>query len=325
MTSTKANRPLSGAPSAEEEPQVLVTRGGKGRAPRLIGRKRISYTPFAVPGFIAYGGLVLVPLALSFYYSFTNRNLLYPGEKFVGLDNYIRLFGDDQFLGSFGFTTVLTITTLVMVNAVGLAIAVLLNKVGRFFFAMRMIFFIPVALSGVIVAFLWSSILTDQGLLNSAIRSLGFEHFTFSWLGTPLSAQASVIVVTSWQALGLCIVIYLAGLQTIPRELLESSRIDGCSRASSFRHVTWPLLAPSLTVNSTLLLINGFKSYDIPFVLTGTGPGGATSTVATEVIRVGFNLNRAGVASAMAIVMLVAVAAITFLVVSVLQRREVAA
>ncbi|MBG6055324.1 multiple sugar transport system permease protein [Salinibacterium sp. CAN_S4] len=270
-----------------------------------------------------YGGLVLVPLVLSFFYSFTDRSLLRPDASFVGFDNYLRLLSDPSFLGTFGFTSVLTVVNLVLVNAVGLMVAVLLDKVGRVFFAVRMAFFVPVALSGVIVAFIWSRILTDNGVLNSTLRALGLGDLAQSWLGTSFTAQASVVVVTAWQALGLCIVVYLAGLQTVPRELLDSARIDGCGPVGSFANVTWPLLAPSLTINATLLLINGFKTYDIPVVMTGTGPGGATSTVATEVIRVGFSLNRVGLASAMAIIMLAVVAFITVVIVGLLQRREV--
>ena len=282
-----------------------------------------SRLPFAIPGVLIYALLVLVPLALSLYYSFTNRSLLFPDSKLVGVDNYLRLLTDPTFLGSFGFTAVLTVATFVGVNVVGLAIALLLNKVGRFFFAMRMIFFIPIALSGVIIAFIWSRILTDNGLLNGFLISIGLKDLTQSWLGTPLNAQGSVIIVTGWQALGLCVVVYLAGLQTISRELIDASHIDGCGPIMSFRSVTWPLLAPSLTINATLLLINGFKTYDIPVVLTGTGPAGATSTVATEVIRVGFNLNRVGLASAMAVIMLIVVASVTAIVVAILQKREV--
>lgn len=290
------------------------------RRRRAVFPKRLG---FAVPGSVLYASLVLTPLVLSVYFSFTNRNLLYPDEKFVGIDNYTRLFGDSQFLETFGFTLTLTFVTLVVVNVLGLAIAVLLDRVGRLFFALRMVFFIPVALSGVIIAFLWSTILTDDGLLNSFLRANGLENFAISWLGAPLSAQASVIIVSAWQSLSLCIVVYLAGLQTVPANLVDAAKIDGCGRVGLFRHVTWPMLAPSLTINSTLLLISGFKSYDIPVVLTGTGPGHATSTIATEVIRVGFSLTRAGLASAMAIVMLVVVATVTLLVVALLQRREV--
>ena len=282
-----------------------------------------SLLPFAAPGFVVYLALVLVPLGLSVVYSFTNRNLLFPDAKFVGLDNYIRLLSDSTFLSSFGFTAALTFGTLIGVNALSLGVALLLDKMNRVYFAMRTVFFIPVALSGVIVAFIWSRILTDNGVLNSLLRDLGLEQFALSWLGSPVTAQGSVIFVTGWQAMGLAVVVYLAALQTVPKDLLDAARIDGAGWVLSLRNVTWPLIAPALTINTTLLLINGFKSFDIPTVLTGNGPGGATSTVATEVIRVGFTLNRAGLASAMAVVLLLVVASVTAVVVGQLQKREV--
>lgn len=309
-------------------PEGQSNRGGvavlpMGGQPRRRWLRLPHRLGFAVPGIFIYAALVLTPLILSLYFSLTNRNLLYPEAKFVGVDNYVRLFGDSQFLETFGFTLTLTAVTLIVVNVVGLGIAVLLDRVGRLFFTLRMVFFIPVALSGVIIAFLWSTILTDNGLLNSFLRANGLGGFAISWLGAPLSAQASVIIVSAWQSLSLCIVVYLAGLQTVPSSLIDAAKIDGCGRVRSFRHITWPILAPSLTINSTLLLINGFKSYDIPVVLTGTGPGHATSTIATEIIRVGFSLTRAGQASAMAIVMVLVAAAVTLVVVALLQRREV--
>lgn len=289
---------------------------------RRGGTASLVRNAMAVPALLVYTVLVLAPLALSFYYSFTNRNLLYPSEKLVGFENYFRLFSNDRFVQTFTFTSVLTLITVVLVNAVGLGVALLLNRSTWMNRVLRAAYFVPVALSGVIVAFIWSTILTDNGLLNSFLESVSLGALVHSWLGDPVTAQGSVILVTSWQAVGLCVVIYLTGLQTVPSDLLDAARIDGCSSLASFRHVTWPLLAPSLTINTTLLLINGFKVYDIPVVLTGTGPGGATTTVATEVIRVGFNLNRVGTASAMAMVMLVVVSVVTFVVISLLRRRE---
>ncbi|SCF25935.1 carbohydrate ABC transporter permease [Micromonospora mirobrigensis] len=291
--------------------------------PQRPTRRRPRLLPFAVPATAIYLLMVLIPMVLSFYYSFTDRSLLYPGADFVGVDNYRRLLTDPAFLRPFGFTTVLTIAMLVLPNAAGLAVAMLLDRVGRFVFALRLVFFVPAVLSGVIVAFLWSTILTDDGLLNHLLGTVGLDGLRTSWLGQPRSAQTSVVLVSAWQAVALCVVVYLAGLQTIPRELYDAARIDGAGAWQAFRRVTWPLLAPALTINSTLLLINGFKTYDIPVVLNGTGPAGATRTIATEVIRVGFTVNRAGLASAMAVVMLVVVGAIAAITLKLLQRREV--
>ena len=292
-----------------------------------LRRNFVSYFPkrlaFAIPGTAIYGSFVLCPLILSFYFSITNISLLYPHSHYVGFANYLRLFSDSQFLHTFGFTIFLTTVSLFSVNAFGLCIALMLNKVGRLFFSLRMLFFIPVALSGAIVAFLWSTILTDNGILNTMLRHFGLGSMAGHWLGEQTAAQGSIILVSSWQSVSLCVVVYLAGLQTIPKDYLDASRIDGCGSILTFRHIVWPLLASSLTINSTLLLINGFKSYDIPVVLTATGPGHATSTVATEVIRVGFSLNRVGLASAMAVIMVVFVASVTITVAIFLQRREV--
>jgi multiple sugar transport system permease protein len=315
---TQAARPVSWA--ALKDRFSTDSKGGGGRKRRIA---HPSLLPFAVPGFVIYAALVLVPLGLSIVYSFTNRNLLFPKAEFVGLANYVRLLSDSSFLSSFAFTVALTFGTLIGVNTFSLAVALLLDKMNRAYFAMRTVFFIPVALSGVIVAFIWSRILTDNGVLNSLLRDLGLEQLALSWLGSPVTAQGSVIFVTGWQAMGLAVVVYLAALQTVPKDLLDAARIDGAGWVLSFGNVTWPMIAPALTINTTLLLINGFKSFDIPTVLTGTGPGGATATVATEVIRVGFTLNRAGLASAMAVVLLLVVATVTSVIVGRLQKREV--
>ena len=126
---------------------------------------------FAIPGVLFYLALVIIPLALSFYYSFTDKNLLNPTQDFVGVANYVKLMSDETFLRSFLFTFVLTVVTFVCVNALSLVVALLLDHVGRLFFAMRTTFFIPVALSGVIIAFVWSTILTDNGLLNTSLKA----------------------------------------------------------------------------------------------------------------------------------------------------------
>ena len=127
-----------------------------------------------------YGVLVLAPLDLSLSSSFTNCNLLFPPAEFVGLNSFIRLFADATFLSSFAFNAGLTVLTLSRVNAFALAVALLLDKINRAYFVMRTVFFIPVALSGVIVAFIWSRVLTDNGVLNILLRSLGFEQIALS-------------------------------------------------------------------------------------------------------------------------------------------------
>lgn len=278
---------------------LTVRRPRRLRAPGHAGSAML-----AAPALLAYGFAVLVPLALAVYYSLTDYNLLTSTGPFVGLDNYATVLTDRAFWSAFGFTIVLTLVSIVVANTGGVALAMLLNRPRRTFNALRTIAFIPSVLSGVVLAYIWSTILTDQGVLNTLLRDLGLGSLTSSWLGTQLGAQVSVIAVSTWPAIGFATVMYLAGLQAIPRELLEAAAVDGATPGRTFRAVTWPLLRPALFVTTTMMTIGGIKSYDISVVLTGGGPARATDTPAFQILRRGLNENQAGIANAEAIVLL---------------------
>jgi multiple sugar transport system permease protein len=144
------------------------------------------------------------------------------------------------------------------------------------------------------------------------------------WLSDPDLALYSLSSVICWQTLGFCVVVYLAGLQGVPAELQEAAAIDGAGAVRRFREVTWPLLAPALTINTVVLLISAFKIFDHVQVITNGGPGtGTTATIAFTVLQTGFVSNRQGYASAMAVLMLIIIAIASALVLKILQRREV--
>lgn len=278
---------------------------------------------FGAPGLLFYACFVFAPLVLSVGYSFTNADAFGPDTKFTGFHNYLRLFQDPDFLMQLRVTTVLTFIIVLVPNLGGLAIAVLLNRQGRLYRALRTVFFVPVVLSSVVVSVVWQAMLTDGGLLDTVLKSLGVEHPP-GWLSDPSIALYSVGSIASWQLLGFCTVVYLAGLQGVPDDLLEAAAIDGAGRWTRFRRVTWPMLAPALTINTVMLLITGFKTYDFVQVITHGGPGsGTTATVAYGVIQTGFTENKTGLASAMAVVMLLIVAAVSSVALRLLQRREV--
>jgi multiple sugar transport system permease protein len=278
---------------------------------------------FALPGLIAYVAFVLVPIGMTGYYSLTNRNPFNPPTKWVGLRNYAELSGDADFLRALQNTVVVTVIVTVLANVAGLLIAQLLDRPTKLYVALRSVFFTPVVLSSVVVSVIWQAILTDDGLLNSALRGLGVTHPP-GWLSDPDIALYTIAWIITWQMIGFCVVVYLAGLQSVPRELHEQAMIDGCGPVQRFRAVTWPMLAPALTINTIMLLITGFKAYDQIQVITNGGPGiGSTTTIAFEVVRTSFTGNRIGYSSAMATVMLVLVAAISVVVLRMLQRREV--
>lgn len=293
------------------------------RRRRPVGPRIWHFTSFAAPGVLVYLCFVLAPIVVSVGYSLTNYNPFNPPVKYVGLENYRLLFQDEQFLTALRVTTILTVIVVIVPNVLGLAVALLLDKQGWLYNALRSVFFTPVILSSVVVSVIWSRLLDSEGPLNDFLRAVGVEHPP-GWLSDPSIALYSVASIISWQMLGFCVVVYLAGLQGVPVELMEAAAIDGASPVRRFRAVTWPMLAPALTVNTVVLLISAFKAYDYIKVITNGGPGsGTTATIAFNVLQTGFDANHGGYASAMAILMLLIVAVITAITLRFLQRREI--
>jgi multiple sugar transport system permease protein len=286
-------------------------------------RKLWHFLSFGGPAVTVYVCFVLLPILVSFGYSLTNYNPFNPPSKYVGLRNYRLLFQDQEFLTALRVTTILTVIVVVVPNVLGLGIAVLLDRPGWLYNALRSVFFVPVVLSSVVVSVIWTRLLDNNGLLNQTLRGIGI-HDPPGWLSDPHYALYSLAGVISWQVLGFCVVVYLAGLQAVPVELMEAASIDGAGPIRRFRHVAWPLLAPSLTVNTVILLISAFKVFDQVQVITHGGPGtGTTATIAYTVLDEAFVSNRAGYASAEAIVMLVIIAVASAVALKLLQRREV--
>ena len=274
-------------------------------------------------GVFIYFLMTILPLFMAFSFSFTNQNILYKTSEFVDIQNYVDLFSDKNFTRSLFFTARLSIFVTLAANLGGLLVALMLNHPGRYYTVLRTIFFIPQVLSAVIVSFIWKIILVDRGLLNIVLNQLGLVEKNIHWLGDPDIAFYSVVLVVTWQLIGFCTVIYLASLQGIPKDLLEAAQIDGANRWQRFRNVTWPLLAPGVTINMVLLLIITFKLYDQVAVLTGGGPGFRTETLSFYIIRVAFSNNQLGYASTIAVFLFVVTAVISGVVVTGLKKREI--
>ncbi|MFI7707754.1 carbohydrate ABC transporter permease [Nonomuraea sp. NPDC049480] len=310
------------AVDTQTRPARTTPRPAGGRFGAVAERIR-TFAFFGAPGLFIYACFVLAPILISFGYSLTNHNPFNPPTRFVGLRNYLVLFTDAEFLTSLRVTTILTVIVVVVPNVAGLGIALLLDRKSWFYNAMRTVFFTPMVLSSVVVSIVWTRMLDDQGLVNQALRALGVADPP-GWLSDPRIALYSIAMILSWQMLGFCVVVYLAGLQGVPHELVEAAAIDGAGPVRRFRSVTWPLLAPALTINTVVLLISAFKTFDHVQVITHGGPGtGTTATIAYNVLQTGLVANRQGYASAMAIVMLVIIAAACAVTLKILNRREV--
>jgi multiple sugar transport system permease protein len=296
---------------------------GRARQRRRLRPRIWHFATFGAPGMLVYVCFVLAPIVVSFGYSLTNYNPFNPPTRFVGLRNFRLLLTDSEFLTALRVTTILTLIVVIVPSVLGLGIAVLLDRRGWFYNGLRSVFFVPVVLSSVVVSIIWTRLLDDQGPVNQALRALGV-HDPPGWLSDPGYALYSLGAIVSWQWLGFCVVVYLAGLQGVPQELQEAAAIDGAGPVQRFRKITWPLLAPALTINTVVLLISAFKLFDYVQVITKGGPGeGTTATIAFTILQVGFTANRQGYASAMAVVMLVIIAVASAVALKLLQRREV--
>lgn len=272
------------------------------------------------PGFLVYLIFMMIPIGMSVYYSVHDWDGLSPSYRFVGLDNFVAALSDADFHRALRVTAVITVAGTAAVNALGLFFAVLLNKPGRLTNAYRSVFFFPLLLSAVVVGFLWKAILNYNGILNGVLEKLGFEKLEI--FGVPGTAILTITLLIVWQNVGGVIVLYLAGLQGIPNDLYEAAKIDGAGRLQTFRSVTFPMLAPSLTMCMIFIFTTLAREYDRIAVLTNGGPGGATETAAFTIVKLGINTNRFSYAASLAVSLMTIVALISVVMTLYLRKRE---
>ncbi len=276
---------------------------------RLIGAKRMPYV-FVLPNLLIFGIFVLFPMLLNFYYAFTGGTALRPEDRpFVGLANFQQIFNCRNFLNPAtcqedyfwrgAYNTVFFVFFQVGgMILIALLTAVVLNRTvkGRGFF--RSVFFYPVLLSPVVVALIWKWILQRDGLFNAVLVNFGFERVLFflnaNW------ATLWVILISIWAQMGFYTLILLAGLQSIPTELYEAAAMDGANPRQSFGRITLPLLMPTMLVVSVLSIIRAVQAFDLVWVLTGGGPGTATTYLVQYIYETAFanQVQQYGLASA---------------------------
>ena len=266
------------------------------------------------PALIVFSVFVLWPLLDSFRYSFTNWNGFNPNYRFIGFDNFAKVFSDPNFFTAIVNTAIWMVAALLLPTLLGLGLALLLNTGLRGAAIFKSIFYLPICLSAVIVGQIWIWIYQpDWGLLNTAIAHLfGLQSFAFAWLAEPSTALGSVILAWSWQQTGLAMVIFLAGLTSIPRDLIEAADIDGVSRWKQTLHIVLPMLRPATIVVIALSVINSLKGFDILYIMTGGGPFHSSSTLAFFMYEESFKKYRMGYGSAIAVVLFVIALSIIF-------------
>jgi raffinose/stachyose/melibiose transport system permease protein len=305
---------------AAQQAAVTGTRPVAAGRPRQRSLRRVSVW-FLLPALAVYSFVLLYPMASGLRFAFTDWDGLNPNYAFVGLDNFTRLAGDPQVRSALKMTFVFAIAVASLQNVAGLALAIALNRQLRTRQLLRLLFFLPVVLTPLIVAVLWKYLYSTGGPVNLVIAALGGE--ALNWLGNPTLAAISIIVVTWWQSVGLSMVIYLAGLQSIPEELHEAARMDGATSWQNFRFVTLPMLAPAITVTVVYSIITSLKFFDQIWVMTAGGPGYATETLSTLIYKTAFRFFEMGYGSAISVVFTFVVGVIVLLSLNILRAREI--
>jgi ABC-type sugar transport system permease subunit len=288
-----------------------------------LARRDAGLSAFAGLAMLLYLAFLIVPVLLSLETSFTNQNVLSASSGFVGLANYREMLHDSQLAAALEFTVALAAIVTIAANVAGLAFAILLNRTSLSYRVLRTLAFLPQVISGIIVGFVWSWILSPSGLVNNILVGTGLVSQPVNWLGTPHMAMLSVSIVVAWVLTGFTTVVYLAALQNIPRELYDASSIDGANSRQQFRMITFRMVAPATTISVVISLITVLKLYDIITALTGGGPAYSTRSVAMYIISVGFSNGAYGYASAIAMMLLALTAVIALTVTTLLRRREV--
>jgi raffinose/stachyose/melibiose transport system permease protein len=290
-------------------------------------RRRASATPwwFAVPALVLFAFVVLIPSGRGVYYAFTNWDGLDPHFSVVGLDNFRQLLRDPQAKQAITHTLLIAVAITVVQNGVGLLLALGVNSRIRSRNVLRVFLFAPAVVTPIVTAYLWRNLLGPSGAVNSLLGAVGLGSWQQDWLGDPGLALWSIVGVIVWQFCGYSMVIFLAGLQSIPREIHEAAAIDGGGAVRRFWSVTRPLLGPAFTINLMLSIIGGIKLFDQVYALTGGGPGHATDTMSTLIYKDAFTLGEFGYSIALAVVLTIIVAVVSSGQYFVLSRNERAA
>ena len=294
------------------------------RRPGRLRRRGLDEVPwlFALPAIVALFAFHFVPIGFGGYYAFTDWDGL-THASWVGLENFRRIAGDEFARGALWHTLELATCFVILVNAIGLALALALNRAVKTRNVLRVVFFAPVALSPLAIAFIWHWILDPQGALNRVLDAVGLSTLQRDWLGDPSTALWMVLVVMVWQFTGLAMVLYLAGLQQIPEEIEEAALVDGASGWVRVRKIVLPLLAPAITVSVTLTFIIGMRVFDQILGLTGGGPPiGATETLGTQIYKQLFQFGRYGYGAAFSLVLTVIVLGLALMQLMFLRMNE---
>ena len=296
----------------------MKQKGGSGIEKRMVRQ----YLVLVLPGMIIFTVGLIIPLFLSFRYSLTDWDGMTAEKTFVGLQNYIKLFKDKEFLESWWFTIKFTIGNTIIQNVLALLFAVALDSGIRFQKLYRTAFFVPCLISAIVVGFVWLKMFSN---VLPAINDLLGTGFNFLLFGKAETVLGGLLIANNWQWVGYWMLIYLAGLQSVPAELYEAAKVDGANAIHRFFNVTIPMLAPAITICVVGITTGSLKVYDLLIASTKGGPGRASTSVIYKTYTTAINGRQYGYGSAMTVTLVIALLLVALIQVKGLRKKEVQA
>ena len=262
-----------------------------------------KYFPiFVLPTMIAFVIGFLAPFILGIYLSFCDFTTVTDAE-FIGIDNYLKILGDKEFIHSLWYTALFTLVTVILINVLAFAVALLLTKGIRGTNIFRTVFFMPNLIGGIVLGYVWQLLL--NGVLANFERTLTYSEWFGFW---------GLVILMLWQQVGYMMIIYISGIQNIPGELIEAAKIDGAKPSQILRHVTIPMVMPSITICTFLTLTNGFKLFDQNLALTNGAPSKTSELLALNIYNTFYGrAGWEGVGQAKAVIFFIIVGAIALI------------
>ncbi|MGC4834097.1 carbohydrate ABC transporter permease [Micromonospora vinacea] len=299
---------LGSAPTGRDDSRVrpTPTRAHRFRWARAAGTGWL----YVLPALVMYAVFVLRPLVLTLQYSLYDWNGI-GVARWVGLDNYLTVFTDSDLLKIIGNAIVLIVFFSFIPVALGLLVASMVRRIttGAFGTVVRTILFLPQVIPLVAAGIAWSWLLSSNGLVNQALRAVGLGGVARAWLGDFDTALPAVGVIGAWVLLGLCTILLVTGMSKIDPALYEAARLDGAGPVREFLAVTLPSLRQEIGVCLTVTIIAALASFDIVYISTSGGPGLQTTVPGLEIYRLAFSQRQVGLASALAVVLMLLVLA----------------
>jgi raffinose/stachyose/melibiose transport system permease protein len=290
--------------------------------PRLPG-KWLTIGLFLLPALVLYLVFVIIPILQAAQFSLYKWNGLGPLEDFIGLKNYQVALASDVFWQAVGNNMLIIVLSLLLQIPFSLGLAILLNRrfPGRAVF--RLLFFVPYVLSEAITGIVFSLLLQPDALVDASLQNVGLGGLVQDWLGNTDIVMITLFVIISWKYFGFHMILLLAGLQGIPKELEEAALIDGAGRRQAFRYVTFPLIGPTLRVSVFLSVIGALQLFDMVWVMTGGGPLNASTTMAVNMFKTGFERQQMGYGSALAVLLFLCALVVALLYQRFVLRRDI--